>query len=246
CFHTLRIRRPPRALVENPRLQMPHRRWLGRGPRRAHAPAHGRWRSRRDGQPRPPCPPRPAARALRAANTAAGTRQASRWRPRAKPRRARGLRWSCRRPSLGVGNLPRLDPTERGGGRLARRPVIPIPRREGAEFGFVLVGSPAGLIAAVIREPSQFGMKNDLLLYRWDFCPRLAADHEAERAVLEFHITGARLGLPPAVITGRLDHDGLGGWALAQRRCLAGLALLVRRGCGTAIGVEGPFDMIFG
>src|SRR5215831_4436869 len=89
-------------------------------------------------------------------------------------------------------------------------------------------------------------MESDLLLYRWDFCPRLAADHKAERAVLEFHITGARLGLPAAMITGWLDHDGLARRALAQRRCVAGLALLMRRGCGAAIGVERPFDMVLG
>src|SRR5215472_7256766 len=89
-------------------------------------------------------------------------------------------------------------------------------------------------------------MESDLLLYRWDFCPRLAADHEAERAVLKFHITGARLGLPAAVVTRRLDHDGLAGWARAQRRCLAGLALLMRRGCSTSVDIERPLDMIFG
>src|SRR5262249_54465671 len=43
-----------------------------------------------------------------------------------------------------------------------------------------------------------------------------------------------------------LGHDGLARWALAQRRCLAGLALLMRRGCGAAIDVERPFDMVLG
>ena len=89
-------------------------------------------------------------------------------------------------------------------------------------------------------------MEHYLFLDRWDFCPRLAADHEAECAVLELNIAGAGLWLPPAMITRRLDHDCFARWTLAQRRCLAGLALLMRRGCSAANGVARPFDMVLG
>src|SRR6516162_1386348 len=89
-------------------------------------------------------------------------------------------------------------------------------------------------------------MESDLFLHCWDFCPRLAADHEAELAILKLHIAGAGLGFPAAVITWRFDHDGFARRALAQRRCLAGLALLMSWGCGAAIGVERPVDMVLG
>src|SRR5262249_36811839 len=89
-------------------------------------------------------------------------------------------------------------------------------------------------------------MESDLLLHRWDFCPRLATDHEAQCAVLKLHITCPGVSLPCAVVAGRFKHDCPARWALAQRRCLAGLALLMRWGCSTAIDVERPFDMVLG
>src|SRR5260221_4097816 len=89
-------------------------------------------------------------------------------------------------------------------------------------------------------------MPSDLLLARVLLRSRLAADHKTESAILELDIAGAGLWRPSAVITGRLDHDGLARRALTQRRFLAGLAFLVRRGCGAAVDVERPLDMVLG
>src|SRR5262249_32168586 len=114
-----------------------------------------RWRVHRAGRSRPAFGRRHGAREWPAASIRRDSfsawrlpqRGASREIPLLVPPR------SCRRPSLGVGNLPRPNPTECGGGRLARRPIIPIPRRKDAELALVLVCGPAGLIAAVSREP---------------------------------------------------------------------------------------------
>src|SRR5207247_31341 len=73
-----------------------------------------------------------------------------------------------------------------------------------------------------------------------------AADHKAKIAILKLDIAGAGLGRPAAMVTGWLDHDGFARRALAQRRFLAGLAPLVRRGSSAPIDIECPLDTILG
>src|SRR6266511_781778 len=114
-----------------------------------------------------------------------------------------------------------------------------------AELVAEQVEGPIWILAAAYRLADQHAMPNNLLLGRILLCSRLAADHQAKLAILEIDVAGLRLRHPSAMVTRRPDHDGLARWALAQLRLRAGLALVMRRVFGTAIGGERPDDVIF-
>src|SRR5262249_3028224 len=115
-----------------------------------------------------------------------------------------------------------------------------------AEFVAEQIEGPVGVLTSAQRFADQHSMPDNLLVFSVSVLSCVAAHHKAKSAFLKIDVASPRLGNPFARATRRLDHDGLAGGALAQRRCLAGLALLVRRGCGAAIDIERPLDMVLG
>src|SRR5215831_512633 len=74
----------------------------------------------------------------------------------------------------------------------------------------------------------------------------LAADDEPEFALLEVDGSCAWLRLPSAGTARRGDHHRLAGRTLMQLRCLATVALNLRRVDRTPVDGERPLDMILG
>jgi hypothetical protein len=113
-----------------------------------------------------------------------------------------------------------------------------------AELVAEQVKRPVRIFAAAQRFADQHSMPDNLLVFSVSVLSCVPANYEPELAIRKIDVAGFRLGNPPARATRRLDHDGFARRALAQRGGLAALALFVRRGCGAAVDIERPLDMV--
>src|SRR5262249_47003739 len=107
-------------------------------------------------------------------------------------RLARGPASSCRCLSLfllGKGDDSRFGPRPRCRRRFQQRVVLPRPRW-GETLLLALVKRPAILHPALVGEASKLAVELQFLMRGHAFVLRLAADHEAERAVLKLHLAG--------------------------------------------------------
>src|SRR5262249_54941194 len=108
------------------------------------------------------------------------------------------------------------------------------------------VEGPTGLLAASERLAYEHAIPVGFLIDRIAGRLRLAAADEPEFALLEVDGSCAWLRLPSAGIARRGDHHRLAGRTLMQLRCLATVALNLRRVDCAPVDGERPLDMILG
>src|SRR5262249_28414521 len=104
----------------------------------------------------------------------------------------------------------------------------------------------AGLVAARLLHRAQLLEECGAVGLTVGWRVGLAADDEPEFALLEVDGSCAWLRLPSAGTARRRDHHRLAGRTLMQLRCLATVALNLRRVDRTPVNVERPLDMILG